>query len=211
MKPSNWYCRPPKRIKNENKKYIRHYNAFTKVSKVWTRKWSETFVSVCLWVCSQQNTVYQRERKVRRTLTSTRFQRHMPTVTTNTGLKCCFKLCVYLFYLLKKTLHTYTHYLDKYKAPNPCSCFWVQHTEEWGWVHSRAWCFYEGQDPSLQCPVRGQSQWNTAVPSSAALSVCSNHRNSSLTPQHHALTVLLVMWPCNSACRLIKIIHIRQS
>lgn len=160
------------------------------------------WVCVCLCECvvsRTQCTVYERERKVRRTLTSTRFRHHMPTVTTNTGLKCCFKLCVYLFYLSKKTLHTYTHYLDKYKAPNPCSCFRVQHTEGWGWVHSRAWCFYEGQDPSLQCPVRGQSQWNTAVPSSAALSVCSNHKKSSLTPQHDAVTVSLVMWPCNTA------------
>lgn len=133
---------------------------------------------VCVWECvvsRTQCTVYQRERKVRRTLTSTRFQHHMPTVTTNRGLKCCFKLCVYLFYLLKKTLHTYTHYFDKYKAPNPCSCFRVQHTDGWGWVHSGAWCFYQGQDPSLQCPVRGQSQWNTAVPSSAALSAGRTH------------------------------------
>lgn len=137
-------------------------------------------VCACVCVCVSAEcvvsrtrcTVYQRERKVRRTLTSTRFQLHMPTVTTSTGLKCCFKLCVYLFYLLKKTLHTYVHYLDKYKAPNPCSCFQDQHTDGCGWVHSRAWCFYEGQDPSLQCPVRGHSQWNTAVPSSAALSVC---------------------------------------
>lgn len=127
----------------------------------------------CGCVCSQQNTVYQRERKVRRTLTSTRFQLHMPTATTNTGLKCCFKLCVYLLYLLKKTLHTYTHYLDKYKAPNPCSCFRVQLTGGRARSHSRAWCFYEGQDLCVECPVRGQSRGNTAVPSSAALSVCA--------------------------------------
>lgn len=98
---------------------------------------------MCVYVCVCESdcvvsrthcTLYQRERKVRRTLTSTRFQLHMPTVTTNTGLKCCFKLCVYLFYLLKKTLHTYTDYLDKYKAANPCSCFRVQHSEGWGWL-----------------------------------------------------------------------------
>lgn len=121
-------------------------------------------------MCVVSRTQCTRERKVRRTLTSTRLQLHMPTATANTGLRCCFKLCVYLFYLLKKTLHTYTHYLDKYKAPNLCSCFRVQLTEWWGWVPLRARCFYRGQGPSLQRPVRGQSHGNTAVPSSAALS-----------------------------------------
>lgn len=124
------------------------------------------YVGVCVCGCGcecvvsrTQCTVYQRERKVRRTLTSTRFQLHMPTATTNTGLKCCFKLRVYLFYLLKKTLHTYTHYLDKYKSTKSLFLFFgVQHTGGWGRVRSRAGCFYEGQDPSLQCPVRGQSQ-----------------------------------------------------
>lgn len=103
----------------------------------------------------------------------------MPTVTTNAGLKCCFKLYVYLFYLLKKTLHTYTHCLDKYKAPKSCFCFRVQHTDGWGWLHSWAWCFYGVRTSSFQSPVRGHG--NTAVPSSAAVCLLI-----PLTPLFHA-------------------------
>lgn len=141
--------------------------------------------------------------KVRRTPTSNRFQLHMPTVTTNSALKCCFKLSVYLFYLLKKTWHTYTQYLDKHKAPNPRSCFWVQFTEGLGRARSGAQCFYEGQDPSLHRPVRGQSQWNPAVPSSAALSASYTAKITS--PSSARSTECFIIAPINPASNHAKI------
>lgn len=105
-------------------------------------------MSVCECAVSRtQCTVHQRERKVRRTLTSTRFQLHMPTVTTNTGLKCCFKLCVYLFYLLKKTLHTYTHYLDKYKTPKSLFLFSRSARRRVGLGFKQSLMFLQGSGP----------------------------------------------------------------
>lgn len=125
----------------------------------WRRQWRQ-----CVWETAEHWALCRRVGKVRRTLTSTRFQLGMPIVTTNTGLKCCFKLCAYLFCLLKKTwIPTCTVSINK--KGQILFLFSIQCCERWGPDRSRAQCFYEGQDPlfsgrskvtaseTLHCPL----------------------------------------------------------
>lgn len=150
-----------------------------------------------VWVSRQQNTVYRGERKVRRTLTSTRFQLRMPTATTNTGLRCCFKLCVYLFYLLKKTWHTYTRYLHKYKAAESLFLFLGSAHRRVGSVSECSLVFSRGVKTRLvgvQSEVRASE--TLQCPLVLHRPCCQNHRTPS--PLQHIPTVVCEIWNASS-------------